>query len=1076
MRIFPLVRALLRQRTAWLLGSAATVAIPIACSEDSAGKDQTSEISARPSAPITASADTRARLQAIRTRFPGTLLSTDREAPLFEAAPSGGIRPILPPHAGPKTSTVELPLRSSDPVRLSDNASQLSVSFALDGAAPAELTASDGIAVYAGAAPGGGDILHRVSPTGTEDFVLFVTEPEHKELRYEVDVGAVAGLRLVANTLEFLDASGAPRLRVAPPYVLGADGARLSATLTVENCAVDRSPRAPWGRPVVNPGASSCAVKVAFPDAGIRYPALVDPVWQATTNTMSTARTRHTITLLDANDPKGLALITGGFAVANGAPLKSAELYDPLSRRFSATANMNVARGAHTAALLTPLGPAPVLIAGGRDASSTPLGSLEVYDPASGVFVLDANTMPNPRFDHTATLFADNQVLLAGGISLPLNQPTNTSHVYTFTAFLAGTPPAGVTSSLVNVADPMESSRTNHAALLLKTGDVLLTGGFVLAGGALQALQTAELWSPTTLLFGPITTAGGGLPNMSFQRGSHTATLLASGQVLIAGGLSKTVGGIFTNTIDLYADGSKGPDKGFLKQPIPITMSTGRANHTATRLPTGDVLIAGGFNGVSALANEEIFSVQGQSFSALEALVPMATRGDHAAILINAGDSLNAGHTVLITGGSTSSTPGATALASAQILLRVTSEPCVDDDECHSGFCTDGVCCNARCNEECFACSKATNASGVDGVCGFAAKGSDPRVQCINEVEVHTQCDGAGSTEQTDKTKDCKPGTCGADGTCAKDCVSSLNCSKTGWCDLSSGVGQCRDKSIISTGCTADEQCESNFCVDGFCCELACAGQCQACDVPGFPGKCLPVGSITSHEDAHPNQGGTSPRKACDGFVNGVKTGCTGYCDGTKANQCAYPLQTSELQDPICADKEGGPSLLTNFPCMGDGKALEQPSDCKGFKCADEKACKTSCADDADCITDHVCVPDADDAKTKSCKHLDTPLCDGDHTLRKPVAEGGNTTCSDHFTCPKGATACRTDCDSVTDCVDNFVCNGARKCVEQLDPPPVPSCSCRAVGEGADDAPTAPLALALGALALGAASRRRRRA
>src|SRR5262249_22202762 len=148
--------------------------------------------------------------------------------------------------------------------------------------------------------------------------------------------------------------------------------------------------------------------------------------------------------------------------------------------------------------------------------------------------------------------------------------------------------------------------------------------------------------------------------------------------------------------------------------------------------------------------------------------------------------------------------------------------------------------------------------------------------------------------------------------------------------------------------CTQNDQCESGFCVDGLCCELACDGQCQACDLPGFPGKCLSVGSPTDHADPHPNQGFTSPRSPCKGLVEGEKTGCTGYCDGHSASECPYPTQTSELKEPTCTDKEGGPSTFINYPCMGNGTGDSQTSDCPGgFKCADAHVCKTSCANDA---------------------------------------------------------------------------------------------------------------------------------
>ena len=102
-----------------------------------------------------------------------------------------------------------------------------------------------------------------------------------------------AGLRLVGGTLEVLDAAGTPRLRVAPPYIVGADGASTDATLAVTGCAVDTNPAPPWGRAVTAPGARVCQVKVSWPGSGVAYPAILDPRW-TTTGSMGTARQDHT--------------------------------------------------------------------------------------------------------------------------------------------------------------------------------------------------------------------------------------------------------------------------------------------------------------------------------------------------------------------------------------------------------------------------------------------------------------------------------------------------------------------------------------------------------------------------------------------------------------------------------------------------------------------------------------------------------------------------------------------------------------------------------------------------------------
>lgn len=1075
MRILPFDRALSRSLRAWLLAGAAAVAVaPAACSRDTAGSAGEKEASPeRPALPFAAAA----KLAAIRARFPAALALND-DVRLVDDAATTALRPVLAP-AARRLATVDLPRRADAPIHLTDEASHLQIAFSLEGAAPIAAAIDGGLVFYAGAAPGGGDVIHLPGAAGTEDLIHFDRAPAKEELRYRVDVGQVAGLRLFASTLELLDAAGTPLLRVAPPYVLDAAGRRHEASLTIEGCAADESALAPFRRPVTPPGAAFCTVRVDWRAAHVTYPALVDPVWGTTFNTMITPRLRHTLTLLNATDVKSLALLAGGFATVNGAALKTAEIYDPLSRRFTATGSLTVARGSHTATLLSklikPAGfvPAdPVLVAGGADGSGTPLGSLEIYDPATGLFQTDPSPMAFPRFGHSATLFADRTVLLAGGTTLPLNQPTPTAAIYTLTSLTGGV----LTSAVTATAGQMTNSRTGLAAARLTTGQVLITGGFVLAGGSLTALNTAEIYDPPTDTFSNLALASGGLGQMAVQRGAHTATPIAGGLVLIAGGVTNTVAGTFPTAIDIYSDGALGGVKGFVTQQGLGSLATGRASHTATVLATGDVLLAGGFNAGSAISAVEVFSVQTKAFSPLSALVPMAARGDHAALLVNAGDSIAAGHTVIVTGGTTSSTTGATAMAGAQILRNELNDPCTVPDECLSGFCVDGVCCNAACDQECYACSAATQQVSVKnfpGLCGTAIQGADPRVQCINELEIHTQCDGKGSTEQVGSTKDCKPGTCDAANLfCVTACATTAECSLTGFCDLTSpddagaGPGSCSPKRINSTVCNADEQCVSNHCVDGLCCDLACEGQCQACDLPGFPGKCTAFGTETSQEQPHPNTGGTKPRVACDGVVGGTTTACSGYCVGTTDPiHCQDPGPTKTLTGTTCADVAGAASTLTSYPCNSKGGNTQATSDCGGFLCADATTCRTACAADTECLPDWVCTD-------KACQPLTGALCDGGNILRRPAAQGGNVPCADHYTCPALATACRTDCDSVTDCTDGLVCNNDRKCVERPAAAVLASCTTGQPGRSSGG----PLSWAFGLATLAALAIFRRRA
>jgi MYXO-CTERM domain-containing protein len=254
-------------------------------------------------------------------------------------------------------------------------------------------------------------------------------------------------------------------------------------------------------------------------------------------------------------------------------------------------------------------------------------------------------------------------------------------------------------------------------------------------------------------------------------------------------------------------------------------------------------------------------------------------------------------------------------------------------------------------------------------------------------------------------------------------------------------------------------------CVDGFCCDKDCNGQCQACNLPTLEGTCSTVG-IQMPEAVH--NGGLHPRQPCAG----VGTSCTGLCAGDPM-KCTYPDgllgdggvdPTHVFQMPDCTDIDAG-TRYVSYPCDGTGMHQTATSDCGGFLCLDAHACRTECTEDTDCIKDHICVFPTPSAATGTCKLLTGPLCDGKVTLRRPAAQGGNTLCQNDYACPAGGTACNTSCQQVNDCAAGFACDDHDTCVAPLTAPQLPSCSCRTPAP-ADPAGWPPAALALAAVAV----------
>jgi hypothetical protein len=293
-----------------------------------------------------------------------------------------------------------------------------------------------------------------------------------------------------------------------------------------------------------------------------------------TTGGMVYPRTGHCAGLL----PNGKVLIAGG-GDSKGTLFKTAEVFDPATGTFTATGDLNQVREGATA---TPLASGKVLIAGGQDSGGALLSSVELYDPSTGTFTLTGN-MQTPRAGHTATLLSNSKVLLLGSIS-----PTGRAEIFD--------PASGhfsATGSLVQ-------ARAHHTATLLPNGKVLVLGGTQVmppgGGGAPPAdvsLDTAEIYDPAT---GKFQSAG----KLLVPRDSHSATLLPTGMVLLAGGYTHDFDGDANPewytmfTAELF-------DPATSVSTSAASLEGDRAEHVATMLNNGQVLVTGGIDGFQEL-------------------------------------------------------------------------------------------------------------------------------------------------------------------------------------------------------------------------------------------------------------------------------------------------------------------------------------------------------------------------------------------------------------------------------------------------------------------------------------------
>jgi len=284
--------------------------------------------------------------------------------------------------------------------------------------------------------------------------------------------------------------------------------------------------------------------------------------WVAT-GSMQSARELHTATLL----PTGKVLVAGG-RNAQRVALESAELYDPATGAWSATGPMTVPRAGHTATLLAD---GRVVVAGGvsNDHADPPCctatATAEIYDPATGTWT-PTGSMSTDRFWFDATVLQDGRILVAGGA--------------TRSNMLDGTEIYDPASGRWTRTGDLNVARYGHTLTLLDDGTVLAARGSD-SGDLEWTLSSAERYDPRT---GTWSLAG----DTGVSSVGHTATLLADGRVLVAGGYSGGVGGGIAHVVTVLFDPATGAwsRSGDLLEP--------RYGHAATLLPAGEVLVAGG--------------------------------------------------------------------------------------------------------------------------------------------------------------------------------------------------------------------------------------------------------------------------------------------------------------------------------------------------------------------------------------------------------------------------------------------------------------------------------------------------
>lgn len=246
--------------------------------------------------------------------------------------------------------------------------------------------------------------------------------------------------------------------------------------------------------------------------------------------------------------------------------------------------------------------------------------------------------------------------------------------------------------------------------------------------------------------------------------------------------------------------------------------------------------------------------------------------------------------------------------ATGGVCKKSPGQPCsagaAGDAECALGFCTDGVCCNARCGGTCESCAQ----TGRLGFCDPVPNNTDPGDECATDAPSSCDrngfCNGARACALYPASTVCSPSSCptttsyaGQDvcdgvgncpdtgtascgiyvcsptaGPCRTDCGANGDCASGYVCDIATR----RCKRPVGGGCSIGSECISGACCGSICRDITSdANFCGSCS-----NVCMAVGG------SNPCTSSACAPSCTSGFQN---------CDSNNSNGCELQRASGQV-------------------------------------------------------------------------------------------------------------------------------------------------------------------------------------